>query len=133
MTGRQPTDAQKALYLAYPQGSHGYSHPELDSNLFLAVFILALWLSHDNDSVRLLVPPVAVGWTIKRMKLFVRAIARRYKNQSESLESLKAAVQRLSLGSRILQLQGEPACWVAFGFNVDTPAPGWLLDKLLKL
>lgn len=132
LVGSPPNKIQAYFYRQYESGVRGYSYVALDPKRFMAVFVTALWLAgRDKQRVYFLCPPVARAWVVAHMRGSVRAFVRKHRKNTQTVQAIQEAVQRLLLGGRILQLRNEPERWLAYGFGSDTPVPEWLNRRLL--
>lgn len=141
LLGAPVTETHLKLYEGYPS-SRGFSTADPSREEFEAAFMLAL-------------AQVLKGNQLNRTFLFVPAsktvlfgemateVARRMfarlkgtnpiERRRGTVEKLSLALKHLMFGSRVLQMEREPAHWAALGFQQTDPIPEWLRAGLVSV
>jgi hypothetical protein len=132
--GRAPQEDQERLYTRWPK-FRGFSDRNACPVRAEAVIITALMSGRDTERVLLLVPHGHEAWLLQQCEATAMATfegCKKYpKRAKELIYGYTVLFKTLTMMSRVLQLQNEPAYWVSFGFAADDLLPPWMTDRLL--
>ena len=134
-TSTEPTDLQRQLYEAFP-AHRGPVASTFDTTLFEATLIMGLVQTVGCDTkVYFFVPATMEAKALTALQEFATRVfadikARKAVNQAKALGK---AFNNLLLGNKVMQMQGAPERWVAFGFDRKDPIPEWLDKSLLSV
>lgn len=131
-----PNETHLTLYRAFPK-SHGYKGHDQDLSRLQASLVLGIAQTYPSggDSfqrVLFVYPSFMDEWVTDQIANTVKGIVVNLVQQDRipAAKVVKNALDKLLLGSRVLQIE-EPPRWVAFGFDQDDLVPEWLKQGLL--
>lgn len=131
------SEVHKAFYSVVEDNKRGYrlklNGAKTDPERFLATFVLAFHMTAFPTPGRVIfiVSRITERWALDQIKGIAYYIYRSRKGASkESIEAIDDALRRIEIGSRALQLEGEPERWVSYGFNSQDVLPPWMRNRL---
>lgn len=140
--GTNPSETHTKLYANFPR-YRGFSSADPSREAFEATFIVALMqATGENGKFNrsyLFVPATKVAWVNELTLSVARVMFARWKGQGtpearkKVVEHLGQALKHLMVGSRVLQMEDEPARWTALGFQAADPIPEWMRSALLSV
>jgi len=137
--GVDPEEVHARLYTGFPK-ARGFSLKAASEEHFKAVFMTALAQTFDGQGFQeclILTPAAQTPWVNEQMVQITRQMFVRWKGfgdlqvRTAVVERMAQSIKHLLAGSRVLQLDGEPPRWVAYGFTEHDPVPQWLKGGLL--
>lgn len=142
LLGTSPSEEQRKLYDGFPS-YRGYSASSPTDDHFEATFVAALTQALGaggkfNRSY-IFVPATKVEWVNSRTIQIAQTMFGLLKlkpsgeQRRKTCENLGAVLKHLLVGSRVLQMEDEPARWVALGFQSADPIPEWMRNALLPV
>lgn len=132
------SETHKALYSAFDENKRGYrlllNGQKTDQDRFLATFVMAFYMTNfpAEGKVIFIVSRAVEKWAIDQIRDIARHVYKSRKGASESaITAIDGALQRIDIGSRALQIDGEPERWVAYGFTNQDLLPPWMRGRLI--
>ena len=130
---------QRELYGSFEAGKRGFllktSGTRQDPERFLATFVTAFHMTTfpSPAPVVFVVTKASEEWALEQLKGIARHIYRERKDASqEAIAIIDAALNRMEIGTRALQLGVEPERWVSYGFTSQDIRPPWMRGRLLS-
>ena len=137
--GRDPTPRQARLYL---EKKHGFFSTTWNHEEFVATFILAMYLTHDEEhdvfrQVLFACPKNLEPYVTSAIQSVLNRLKAKLDGSKPSLRKtlrkhILDRIPRISLGSRVYSTKEPPPYWVAYGFASGTLMPQWLQDGLIE-
>lgn len=133
--GHDPNEDQSRLYGSDHRGYLGDPQGDVrDEERVIAVFVLAISLSHDPDGFKqvfMIVPAKIEQWIWGVLRRAAKRMFAGMTPTSEGAKALRAGIEHVMLGSKFPQVEEEPPKWVSFGMPKDAEMPAWMPPRLL--
>lgn len=132
--GSDPTDTQRRLYDAYPEGKRGFGWTGDNPEAFLAALVVAMYqttpteMSVQVPQVAMLIPQPLRQWVLQKTHAVARHAIRRFKTDKEAVENIRQCFQAIRI---VPEVPIKPPRWAVYGFSKEERLPDWLKAGLL--